>query len=126
MKLLNKTIENDFSKTGSQDGLGDEAKVIVKYFNPTGAGTWLITELQEYRLFKDGKHEVAYTLEEKEKMVSEGWELYDTILFGLCTIHEQEWGTVSLRELEDFTGQFGLRIERDLHASGMKIKELKR
>lgn len=32
------------SPIGSKDGQGKNAKVIVKYFNPCGAGTWLITE----------------------------------------------------------------------------------
>lgn len=59
----------------SQDGRGDDAEVIVKYFNPFGAGTWLITEAEQQ---DDGE-----------------W-----LLYGLCHIFEWEWGYVSLEELE--------------------------
>ena len=46
MALMTKELENKFKKYPlySQDGKMEEAKVIVKYFNPCGAGTWLITE----------------------------------------------------------------------------------
>ena len=49
MKLLTKEIEEKFNSHpfGSQDGLGGNAEVLVKYFNPTGAGTWLITEAEK-------------------------------------------------------------------------------
>ena len=45
-KLMNKGIEQKFKKYPlySQDGKGMNAKVVVKYFNPYGSGTWLITE----------------------------------------------------------------------------------
>ena len=48
MELWNKELENkakDFS-LHSQDGKGKRAQVLVKYFNPYGAGTWLITEAE--------------------------------------------------------------------------------
>lgn len=46
MKLITKELEKIFEKypIGSQDGLGGNAKVIAKFFNPVGVGTWLITE----------------------------------------------------------------------------------
>ena len=46
LKLITKELEKLFEKypIGSQDGLGGNAKVIVKFFNPMGVGTWLITE----------------------------------------------------------------------------------
>lgn len=46
MKLITKELEKLFEKypIGSQDGLGGKAKVIAKFFNPTGVGTWIITE----------------------------------------------------------------------------------
>ena len=45
MKLITKELERTFSKYPiySQEGMMLDAKVIVKYFNPAGAGTWLIT-----------------------------------------------------------------------------------
>ena len=49
MKLITKEIEALFEAHpfGSQDELGFDAKVLVKYFNPCGAGTWLITEAEK-------------------------------------------------------------------------------
>ncbi|MER8583116.1 DUF2958 domain-containing protein [Mesorhizobium sp. M1423] len=62
---------------------------VVKLFNPTGAATWLLTELDA-----DG----------------------DT-LFGLCDLGFgfPEFGNVSLAELASAKGPLGLGIERDLH-----------
>ena len=46
MKLITKEIEEKFEQypLGSQENLLGDAKVVVKYFNPIGVGTWLITE----------------------------------------------------------------------------------
>ena len=79
----------------SQDKKGKAAKVLVKYFNPYGAGTWLITEA--------------------EKQENGDW-----LLFGYCHIFEWEWGYVLLSELQStkinvFGCKFGL--ERDLYIS---------
>lgn len=63
---------------------------VVKLFNPVGAATWLLTEIDP-----DDK-DVA-------------WGLAD-LGFG-CP----EFGTISLSELRTFKGQFGLGIERDRH-----------
>lgn len=92
MKLMTKTIEQKFQRIGSQDGKGMEAKVIVKYFNPIGAGTWLITE--------------------GTKLDNGDWEL-----FGYCHITDWEWGYVLLSQLESIVLPLGLRIERDLYIS---------
>lgn len=93
MKLLTQEVVKRFKKHpfGSQDGKGQKAKVLVKYFNPVGSGTWLITEAEN----QDGV-----------------W-----ILFGYCHILDWEWGYVTLKELQKFKGRFGLGIERDLHIS---------
>ena len=94
MQLLTKEIETKLKSTpiGSTDGMGLDAPLIVKFFNPSGAGTWLITEGEQS---------------------GDDW-----ILFGYCHIHEWEWGSVSLNELQNFKGSFGLGIERDIYASG--------
>ena len=86
---------------GSQEHLGEDAEVIVKYFNPFGAGTWLITEAE---LQPDGN-----------------W-----LLFGYCHITEWEWGYVSLDQLEHL--KFWLKdayslIEIDEYCRGKTIKE---
>ena len=46
MMLMTKELEKTFEKypLDSQDGLMEDAEVIVKYFNPCGAGTWFVTE----------------------------------------------------------------------------------
>ena len=48
MTLLTKQIISKFEKhpIHSQDGKGMDAEVLVKYFNPCGSGTWLITEAE--------------------------------------------------------------------------------
>ena len=91
MKLLTKEIEKKFERHpfGSQEGKMDQAVVLVKYFNPIGAGTWLITEAEKQ---EDG----------------------DWMLFGYYHIFEWEWGYVMLSELQRQRLPFGMTIERDL------------
>lgn len=99
MKLLTKKLEDRFKEVGSQDGKGDEAIVIAKFFNPTGAGTWLATE----------------------------YEPINRIFFGYVSIFGEsgmdEWGYFSLDELQEFRGRFGLGIERDLNCSEKPASE---
>ena len=100
MKLMTKEVERKFVSHpfGSQDGKGFDAEVLVKYFNPMGAGTWLITEA--------------------EKQENGDWMLY-----GYCHILEWEWGYVMLSELSSLRLPWGLTIERDLYSSGT-VREL--
>ena len=46
MLLMTKDLEKKFGKYPlySQEDKGFESDVVVKYFNPCGTGTWLITE----------------------------------------------------------------------------------
>ena len=99
MKLLTKEIIKKFEKYPiySQDGKGLDAKVLVKFFNPVGAGTWLITEAE-----KQGD---------------------DWLLYGYCHITEWEWGYVSLNELMSIKLPFGLTIERDMYSTGETVKD---
>ena len=104
MKLLTKEIEKKFERhpIGSQEGKMGDAVVLVKYFNPVGAGTWLITEAEKQ---EDG----------------------DWLLFGYCHIFEWEWGYVMLSELQNQRLPFGLTIERDLHIGNRStVSELSR
>lgn len=94
MILWTKEIEKKATTfpIGSQDGKGENAEIIVKYFNPYGTGTWLITEAQKQ---EDG----------------------DWLLFGYCHIFEWEWGYVMLSEIMNTkVNVFGcmLPLERDL------------
>ena len=69
----------------------------VKLFNPTGAGSWYIAEY-------DPETRTAY---------------------GASSIYEFELGYISLQELVDFRGRFGLPIERDLHWEPRPLSECK-
>ena len=102
MNLLTDDIKELFKQYPlySQDGKGMDSEVLVKYFNPCGAGTWLITEAE---LQDDGN-----------------W-----LLFGYSHICCWEWGYVSLKELQDLKLPFGLTIERDLFIrKDAKVKDL--
>ena len=102
MKLLTEEIIERFREYPlySQDGKGKDSLVLVKYFNPCGSGTWLITEAEEQ---EDG----------------------DWLLFGYCHIQCFEWGYVMLSELQNLKLPFGLTIERDLYTpKDAKVKDL--
>lgn len=98
MMLMTKELEKEFNnyRLGSQDGKGMDAKVVVKYFNPCGAGTWLITE--------------------GEKQENGDW-----LLFGYCHLFEWEWGYVMLSELENVRLPFGLSIEREIYITDKTV-----
>lgn len=98
MKLMTKAIEKKFEKFPfySQDGKGMDAEVLVKFFNPYGSGTGLITEASKQ---DDG----------------------DWMLFGYCHILDWEWGYLMLSDiLNTKVRVFGteLPLERDMYASG--------
>ena len=99
MELLTKQIISKFEShpIGSQDGKGLEAEVLVKYFNPCGAGTWLITEAE-----REG----------------DDWRL-----FGYCYIYEWEWSYLMLSDLQNLRLPFGLTIERDIYTNGKYVKD---
>ena len=93
MRLLTEKIISKFEKYPfhSQEEKGFDAEVLVKYFNPMGAGTWLITEAE-----REG----------------DDWRL-----FGCCHLFEWGWGYVMLSDLQEIRLPFGLTIERDLYLS---------
>ncbi len=67
--------------------------MLVKYFNPYGAGTWIITEA--------------------EKQENGDW-----LLFGYCHLFEWEWSYILLSEIQNTkVNVFGckLGLERDLY-----------
>lgn len=96
-KLVTKEILKKFEKYPiySQDGKGNEAKVLVKFFNPYGCGTWLVTEASFDKEAND-------------------WDLY-----GLAKLNDEwEWGYLGY--LKEFINLrvptiFGVKmpIERD-------------
>jgi len=91
MKLLTKEIERKLLKNNSAIKKGEAESSgmlpVVKFFNPCGDGTWLITDMDS-----------------------------DGIMFGLCDLGwgTPEIGYVSLDELKSVNVGFGLGIERDL------------
>lgn len=102
-KLLTAEVIRKLEKHpfGSQNGKGDDAEVLVKFFGG-GAETWLITEGEKQ---EDG----------------------DWLLYGKCTLgYEWEWGTVLYSKLENLKfPPFGLGVERDMYlASGIKVGDL--
>ena len=98
MKLLTQELLRRFAKIGRQEEVKDPI-VVAKFFNPTGAGTWYATEYDpESRCF-----------------------------FGYVSLFgdwNDEWGSFSLGELEDFRGRFGLGIERDRFFRERPISEI--
>lgn len=97
MKLITKELEKRFAQVGRQEDAKDPL-VVVKFFNPTGVGTWYATE----------------------------YEPETGLFFGYVSIfsdHCDEWGYFSLKELEEFKGQFGLGIERDLYFDEKPISQ---
>lgn len=98
MQLLTKGLVQRFKKIGRQENVTDPV-VVAKFFNPTGAGTWYATE---------------YDPEEK-------------MFFGYVSIFgdwNDEWGSFSLDELQNYRGKFGLGIERDLHFDEKPISQV--
>ena len=95
MKLLTQELEEKFKKfplRSQEEKLGN-AELIAKFFNPTGVGTWYITEGQ---ILENG----------------------DVEMFGYCHLGDDEmaeFGSVMLSELENLQLPMGMTIERDLY-----------
>ena len=98
MKLLTKELEDRFVSLGCQDGKGDEAVVVAKYFTPDSSWTWYATE------FEPGQK----------------------VFFGLVKGLETELGYFALGELESAKGPLGLPIERDLYWSEKTVGEIRK
>lgn len=96
MKLITKEIEKKIEKYPlySQDGKGDEAVVIAKFFPPWGGMSFYATEGSKT---EDG----------------------DIEFFGMVTnCGEYELGYFTLSQLENLRGPWGLKVERDLYFKG--------
>lgn len=100
MKLLTKELLNAFKKQGdtSQKDAKD-IKVICKFFNPTGAGNWYAVEYDET----------------------------ERTFFGFVSIfndYNDELGSFSLDELEEYRGPLGLGIERSLYFGDYNLQQI--
>ncbi len=88
MKILTQEILDAFAKQGKTDKKSArEIKIVLKLFNPTGTGTWYL-----YEKIDDDVYMCFANLDDPEMA---------------------ECGTVSMSELLEFKGIFGLGIERD-------------
>ena len=81
-KMITKQQYDQLYKQHDQQLPFDKAKVVVKLFNPTGIGTWWLSSV-------DPTNELAY---------------------GVCELHEKEYGPVSLKELRELQLPFGLTV----------------
>jgi hypothetical protein len=94
MMLLTKVLREQLLENGRRQatvkGTTDEIDFppVVKLFNPCGAATWLLTEIDPDD---------------------------DTVAWGLCDLGTgcPEFGTVSLTELAGYRNWLGIGIERD-------------
>jgi hypothetical protein len=96
MKLLTKEIRKALPALGETDDQTDPI-AIVKFFNPTGIGTWWAVE------FDPGSG----------------------IFFGKADLGFSELGTFSLEELQSYKGPLGLGIERDLYFTPKPLSQCK-
>ena len=101
MELLTAELLEEFKKQGdTSDKKAEDVRIIAKYFNPTGAGTWFATE----------------------------YDPVDRIFFGYANLGDPEMaelGTFSLDELQAYKDKrFGLGIERDLHFHDHTLQEV--
>ena len=96
MKLVTKELEAKLPPLYSQDGKGDEALALVKFFTPDASWTWYATE----------------------------YDPKERVFFGLVDGFEKELGYFSLDELESIKGVLGLGIERDLWFEPVPLKAL--
>ena len=92
MKLLTEEQRTKLLANGTRRGA--DHKPVVKWFNPCGSGTWLVSELDP--------------------------EYPDECAFGLADLGfgTPESGSIGLLELIEYRGPFGLGIERDTLLSG--------
>ncbi len=104
MKLLTKEIIAKLEKTPLYSTENQAVvPIIVKFFNPCGAGTW-------------------YAVEGTRNDTEEGIE--DWLFFGLYELQEKELGYFRLSELQSVKLRFGLKIERDMYFDGMILDKI--
>ena len=105
MNLFTKAITSKLIKNGIERITtgNDDHKPVVKWFNPVGGGTWLITSLGVY---KDGSGEYVP----------------DGTAYGLCDLGmgSAEIGSVSVEEISSVKLMMGLGIERDRYFKANK------
>ena len=96
MKLLTQEIKKKLPALGTTADQADPL-AIVKFFNPTGIGTWWACE----------------------------FDPESGIFFGKADLGFPELGNFSLKELQDYKGPLGLGIERDLYFIPKPVSQCK-
>lgn len=97
MMLLTKENLKALPALYSQEGKGEAAVAVVKFFTPWTNWTWYASEYNP----------------------AEG------LFFGKVVGHETELGYFTLAELEAVRGPFGLKIERDRNFNAKPLSECK-
>lgn len=105
MKLITKELEKKFEKYPiySQDSNGDNAKIICKFFNPCGVGTWYVMEAEKQ-------------------------ENGDYLFFGYVDLGGRdlaELGYFTLNDLKSLKLPWGLTIERDMYFNTCTLQDIK-
>jgi len=96
MKIITKPIEKAFAKQGHTGNMSaKDIKIVMKLFNPAGAGTWYLYEKEDDDIY---------------------W-CFANLGDPMCA----ECGTVSMQELMSLRLPFGLKIERDMHFEPLSI-----
>lgn len=101
MKLITKQLEKRFGQIGPQDGLGYDAIVVIKFFDPIGTWNWYATEFDPER----------------------------GVFFGFVTGDFPEWGTFSLADFIELNMRrkaspgFKLGIERDMYCAEQTLRK---
>ena len=105
MQLLTAPLITAFQRfpIHAQDGRGDDAVVVCKFFDPTGRYTLYVTE---------GEPILAGGAPSRLADGTPNWEFFGYCLSPLGEDCD-EWGYVTLEELHYLRGRFGLGIERD-------------
>jgi hypothetical protein len=96
MKLLTQEIRKQLPPLGATAEQYDPI-AYVKFFNPTGIGTWWASE----------------------------FDPESGIFFGKADLGFPELGTFSLQELESYKGPLGLGIERDIYFTPKPLSQCK-
>jgi len=96
MKLLTKTIEKKLRKN-SANQYKTSNKAVLKVFNPSGSQSWYLSELDD-----------------------------NNVAFGICHLGNDtpEYGYVSLTELQELKGGYGLGMERDMYFDTTSLPEI--
>ncbi len=96
MKLITKELEKRFAEVGDQSQSSNPL-IIAKFFAPSHSATWYATEY-------DSETQICYGF--------------------VAGLWEDEFGSFSIRELEELRLPFGLHVERDRFFKEIRFKEL--